>query len=424
MQVSESIVKLNVGGKIFHTNKETLKGVFFENLLSGNWKENPQNEIFIDRDPVLFRSILLILRGNTLNEYSHDILQEAINYYGINIPNSVIPEEKEQVNQPEIDDDIVNNHQEGLMQLVTYVSPRQHYIDINKQKFDRWINYNKLDNISLSTRTIDIKLKDLEKKTEITRCMDSVHKLYLSVSKDPDSFTNNIFDIIDKVIFKLNDTTVHDFDSILLQSYILLNCNKEYQKYDNMIIPLPFVSEKSPIFLTSCAPFNAYVIVKFKRKCESKLIMYGYCYDTDDRRYLNNNSNSIEYPITTNNKKIIVNITDYITNIDIQTDEFVKQVIIVIEDKYGNIGRGLKYWNMILNGHAIFNMTSLFLDNNLSFPVYSYTFKRPFNFNRIDRTLFILKTTIKSGKIRIYLVNENILTYTLNILKFKEVIHE
>ena len=61
MQSSMSTIKLNVGGQIFETTKETLSfSSYFKALLSNNWKQT--DIIFIDRSAKLFEHILCLLR--------------------------------------------------------------------------------------------------------------------------------------------------------------------------------------------------------------------------------------------------------------------------------------------------------------------------------------------------------------------------
>ncbi|PRP75698.1 Kelch-motif containing protein, partial [Planoprotostelium fungivorum] len=64
-------VRLNVGGMEFLTSPATLssvKGSFFEAMMSGRWPLNCMDNgaIFIDRDPQVFRHILNFLRGDTI----------------------------------------------------------------------------------------------------------------------------------------------------------------------------------------------------------------------------------------------------------------------------------------------------------------------------------------------------------------------
>jgi len=86
-----NLIKLNVGGEIFHTKRTTLeKSGFFLNLLnSGAARGVDENKlIFIDRDPQLFRHVLCALRTNTIY-LGKDIFEEAlrneVSYFELNI---------------------------------------------------------------------------------------------------------------------------------------------------------------------------------------------------------------------------------------------------------------------------------------------------------------------------------------------------
>jgi len=86
-----NLVKLNVGGEIFHTKRTTLeKSVFFSNLLnSGAARGVDENKlIFIDRDPQLFRHVLCALRTDKIylgKDISEKALREEVQYFELNI---------------------------------------------------------------------------------------------------------------------------------------------------------------------------------------------------------------------------------------------------------------------------------------------------------------------------------------------------
>jgi len=88
-----NLVKLNVGGEIFHTKRTTLeKSVFFSNLLnSGAARGVDENKlIFIDRDPQLFRHVLCALRTNKIylgKDITEEALREEVKYFELNIEN-------------------------------------------------------------------------------------------------------------------------------------------------------------------------------------------------------------------------------------------------------------------------------------------------------------------------------------------------
>ncbi len=90
------MIKLNVGGTLFHTTRETLtktQDSFFTAMLSGRFQQLVDQEgyIFIDRDGDRFKHILNYLRTNTIHLPRHanklykyeDIIEEA-EFYGLN----------------------------------------------------------------------------------------------------------------------------------------------------------------------------------------------------------------------------------------------------------------------------------------------------------------------------------------------------
>jgi len=92
-----SRVKLNVGGMIFETSKETLlkhKGTFFDALLgSGRWApEKDTGAFFIDRSPTLFAKVLDYLRGvlpldvHVMSEDARTALRTELGYYLLPLP--------------------------------------------------------------------------------------------------------------------------------------------------------------------------------------------------------------------------------------------------------------------------------------------------------------------------------------------------
>ncbi|KAG2211019.1 hypothetical protein INT46_010926 [Mucor plumbeus] len=88
---NNTIVKLNVGGKLFKTFYSTLStSTFFQNLLNKDVMESKtiinDGEIFIDRSAILFRDILLFLRTSIIFAFDIDklnALQLEAEYYQI-----------------------------------------------------------------------------------------------------------------------------------------------------------------------------------------------------------------------------------------------------------------------------------------------------------------------------------------------------
>ena len=86
--MSQSIIRLNIGGSVFTTTRSTieLNNGFLRTLIS---QDSDWDEYFVDRDPTFFRWILNILRGSTaIPKKYEDYMQlkfEA-DFYCIDIP--------------------------------------------------------------------------------------------------------------------------------------------------------------------------------------------------------------------------------------------------------------------------------------------------------------------------------------------------
>lgn len=77
------MIKLNVGGQLFVTTRETLSGSkYFETLLSKNWQTS-NDEIFIDRSPWIFKHVLNLLRDPKY-EYPFKYASE-LEFFGIEV---------------------------------------------------------------------------------------------------------------------------------------------------------------------------------------------------------------------------------------------------------------------------------------------------------------------------------------------------
>lgn len=81
-----SIVKLNVGGKLFITLKQNLNiSGFFRSFFSREWNFGKEyiindDQYFIDRDPKVFRHVLNYLRNRTLRDSDFSTHDEAIDF--------------------------------------------------------------------------------------------------------------------------------------------------------------------------------------------------------------------------------------------------------------------------------------------------------------------------------------------------------
>lgn len=85
------VVKLNVGGKIFTTTKQTLtsQDTYFKVMFSGNHKLTRDGDgcVFIDRSHKHFNIILEFLRTGKIylpDGYDRDVLNEELEFYAIN----------------------------------------------------------------------------------------------------------------------------------------------------------------------------------------------------------------------------------------------------------------------------------------------------------------------------------------------------
>ncbi len=86
----EEFVKLNVGGHLFETTRETLtkyQGTYFSAQLNGKYKaDHAKKHIFIDRSPIYFAAILDFLRTAKVNisgDISEESLREEARFYGL-----------------------------------------------------------------------------------------------------------------------------------------------------------------------------------------------------------------------------------------------------------------------------------------------------------------------------------------------------
>ncbi|KAF0983699.1 hypothetical protein FDP41_007614 [Naegleria fowleri] len=79
---ARDVIKLDVGGKIFKTSKETLlsrKDTFFYAMISsGKWLPDEEGCYFIDRNPKMFPYILDYLRYGKLDVHQLTTQQKAI----------------------------------------------------------------------------------------------------------------------------------------------------------------------------------------------------------------------------------------------------------------------------------------------------------------------------------------------------------
>jgi BTB/POZ domain len=131
MESVETIVKLNVGGEIFHTTWSTLlpkaEGAtnFFKGLRDFVGSQRDENgAFFIDRDPGLFRVLLQYLRTGCLADrtptYTREVLLAEADYYGIQIPRAASEEASK--------DDVVMLHVYGGATTHNYLKAVQVHV--------------------------------------------------------------------------------------------------------------------------------------------------------------------------------------------------------------------------------------------------------------------------------------------------------
>lgn len=134
-----SIVKLNVGGTIFHTSKSTCEQLqYFRSMFDGNFKiiKDDNDNIFIDRDPELFKYILSFLRNKEIEQFNKyyekrtDLIHE-LNFYGLEIPE--LKSEVNLLNEYIIFDHEMFNITEDNGHILIAIEDQQTYIDIKNQ---------------------------------------------------------------------------------------------------------------------------------------------------------------------------------------------------------------------------------------------------------------------------------------------------
>lgn len=85
-------VRINVGGKVFETFQSTVDRLQYFQTLFNSQFFRPEEEIFIDRDPKVFRLLLNHLRDKN-NVFPKKYWQD-LEYYGIEVKEKTEPEEK------------------------------------------------------------------------------------------------------------------------------------------------------------------------------------------------------------------------------------------------------------------------------------------------------------------------------------------
>jgi BTB/POZ domain len=103
INTKEEFIKINVGGELFTTRKETLlSSVYLRALFSGKYNDD-LSTLIIDRDPKIFRHVLNLLRDASYN-YPLKYLTE-LDFYGIDYETDedISPLQPEEENKLEMD---------------------------------------------------------------------------------------------------------------------------------------------------------------------------------------------------------------------------------------------------------------------------------------------------------------------------------
>jgi len=130
-------VNLNVGGQIFSTTSDTLtrynkESNFFSSLLDGSLppRLDKENNIFIDRDPAYFNSVLLYLRTGKVicpKGLQLDQLDKEFSYYGVKHPSYYTKIKKTQKQNPSKPLPW-ENQKPGTIALISFKDERSDFI--------------------------------------------------------------------------------------------------------------------------------------------------------------------------------------------------------------------------------------------------------------------------------------------------------
>ena len=96
---STEIIKFNIGGDRFEVSRDMLEtnhpDTMLARIASEQWQQDPDAEIFIERDGKIFRHVLSFLRDDNVNlpiTVSKEMLINELSYYGIDFEEAKIHE--------------------------------------------------------------------------------------------------------------------------------------------------------------------------------------------------------------------------------------------------------------------------------------------------------------------------------------------
>lgn len=190
--MDKTIVKLNVGGIVYATTYDTLRGsVYLATLVEGDWDEKTHDEIFIDRDGFLFRFILLYLRTGEFEIEKHYLksLKNEAEYYGI-------PDMSVKIDQ------IINTKEETVYQLLTkdeLNNYSKHTIDpfsgANYNKFIGTTNLQFISSIECHRKVYHCP-RNIFVHTDYNRCGRKCDKFPVNVNYEPYTYESVTFFLV------------------------------------------------------------------------------------------------------------------------------------------------------------------------------------------------------------------------------------
>ncbi len=311
-------IKLNVGGTIFETYKDTLVygSVYFRNLLGGQYADyNPElsatdPDIFIDRDPEAFRAILNYLR-DPHSVYPYQFRAE-LDYFGVvydrqSLPPTHISDLSNLLTKTDIytTSHHLGNYNIELVCNFDNISHRSQPSIYYQNFLKNVLNY-QYPQISgrcqyLSTTT-NQRLEGLA--YVIDSMCDLIMGIQLIIRLDPNQFYGNISDnfryqLFSSLKFYCHNLMVSEIDQTLLEllEHLTLSSTQRqfYHRLDQrgeIIIQLPFwINSEHPMSLLariqSTTDFLPQIVLdnsKIPPNSEIKLCLDGCYLDSHERR--------------------------------------------------------------------------------------------------------------------------------------------
>ena len=311
----EDIVKLNIGGTIFHTTKSTLLNTpsIFQAHLS-RWSVN-KDEIFLDRDPKAFRHVLSRLRNPDYPfppELNHEL-----QFYCLTEPESDAIEEPNKILLSNHSTSTINGANNiiclvahGMQDVMLYSQPQySHYHpNLKPQPVDEYLRCSHTARQLFTTlprndggwgRRIVIRVaKNADIYDKLFLRFNFKEPIPISDVKYPDQF---IFSMIQRIRLECNGECISQFSGQSLDMMYNMFYQKEYQlfqtKYGHQffILPLHFLSHCLYIISAGYAEINIEIELclanqifenNYSPDMDMQLITNGIFLDSDERRSL------------------------------------------------------------------------------------------------------------------------------------------